>query len=468
MDAEDVERIILFDDVSLCVFRSRDPRCLQKMLESFMRFLANGDSSYMAWNSANDKMAELLKIPFARDEAEGRIEMLWNCYNAGTIFLPQFDWASVLLDQLLRLCPSEKNEAVNFGKKVMQIKANQMNFTLWAKMLLILDATKAREDAMSRGVKLISMACAGLGCFSGDHIYFLASYLRIHLNVNDFLKVDLDEHCQPMPDVKSLLSCWGALILGKKAVLSDVSDEHITCLKNYLVHRCDEYSIEVGVILKLSLETPVAAYAYLCRKASVLSVDAYHQLDIRLHLLVYRHFASSLSDLRSTVELACEKLPTKQEYMVLLALVSYRSPHSWKRCPIPQSDPEYSWFATVLYYLLRAVEFDKWKERAEIAYSGTRIGGLHRAIAQLGEIRQPLFWRLIVWVEMQVGEVDRAKELLLRGLQCCPWSKAMFVDCGLYFDEMLQQVVDTLTEKGLRLRTPLEELTLLLETKNDK
>jgi len=36
------------------------------------------------------------------------------------------------------------------------------------------------------------------------------------------------------------------------------------------------------------------------------------------------------------------------------------------------------------------------------------------------------------------------------------------VDCARLVPEMLQEVVDLMTEKELRLRTPLEELDLLL------
>jgi len=40
--------------------------------------------------------------------------------------------------------------------------------------------------------------------------------------------------------------------------------------------------------------------------------------------------------------------------------------------------------------------------------------------------------------------------------------QALYVDCARLVPEMLQEVVDLITEKELRLRTPLEELDLLL------
>ena len=36
------------------------------------------------------------------------------------------------------------------------------------------------------------------------------------------------------------------------------------------------------------------------------------------------------------------------------------------------------------------------------------------------------------------------------------------MDCARFVPEMLQEIVDLMTEKELRLRTPLEELDLLL------
>ena len=41
----------------------------------------------------------------------------------------------------------------------------------------------------------------------------------------------------------------------------------------------------------------------------------------------------------------------------------------------------------------------------------------------------------------------------------------IYMDCVGYFPDMLQEVTDIMTEKELRLRTPLEELKLLMANK---
>ncbi|KAH7940803.1 hypothetical protein HPB49_006041 [Dermacentor silvarum] len=64
---------------------------------------------------------------------------------------------------------------------------------------------------------------------------------------------------------------------------------------------------------------------------------------------------------------------------------------------------------------------------------------LERAIELVAHRRCPLLWRL--YIELEV----------------------LYVDGVRHFPECLQEVVDMMVEKGIRLRAPLEELQLLLE-----
>lgn len=53
--------------------------------------------------------------------------------------------------------------------------------------------------------------------------------------------------------------------------------------------------------------------------------------------------------------------------------------------------------------------------------------------------------------------------MFYKALQNCPWAKALYMDAVEYFPDEMQEVVDLMTEKELRVRLPLEELELLLE-----
>lgn len=61
------------------------------------------------------------------------------------------------------------------------------------------------------------------------------------------------------------------------------------------------------------------------------------------------------------------------------------------------------------------------------------------------------------------GKVDKATGIFYRALQNIPWAKGLYMDAVQLFPEHLQEFIDLMTEKELRLRLPLEELDILLE-----
>lgn len=84
------------------------------------------------------------------------------------------------------------------------------------------------------------------------------------------------------------------------------------------------------------------------------------------------------------------------------------------------------------------------------------------AVNQQKSQRCILLWRLYMFFEEQLNKHNNVKAVFYRALQQCPWAKTIYLDCVRYVPEMLQEVNDLMTEKELRIRTPLEELSLLL------
>lgn len=74
-----------------------------------------------------------------------------------------------------------------------------------------------------------------------------------------------------------------------------------------------------------------------------------------------------------------------------------------------------------------------------------------------------LLWRMYMYFLISDGKVDQAKGIFYKALQNVPWSKGLYMDAVQLFPEHLQEFVDLMTEKELRLRLPLEELDILLE-----
>ncbi|XP_015720835.1 nuclear exosome regulator NRDE2 isoform X1 [Coturnix japonica] len=75
----------------------------------------------------------------------------------------------------------------------------------------------------------------------------------------------------------------------------------------------------------------------------------------------------------------------------------------------------------------------------------------------------PLLWRMYLNFLVSVGKIERSKGLFYKAIQNCPWAKVLYMDAVEYFPEQLQETLDLMTEKELRVRVPMEELDLLLE-----
>lgn len=93
-----------------------------------------------------------------------------------------------------------------------------------------------------------------------------------------------------------------------------------------------------------------------------------------------------------------------------------------------------------------------------------RIRGLFEsAIATEMGSHCPLLWRMYIHFLVSEGKVDKATGIFYKALQNIPWAKGLYMDAVQLFPEHLQEFVDLMTEKELRLRLPLEELDILLE-----
>ncbi|XP_050685955.1 nuclear exosome regulator NRDE2-like isoform X2 [Eriocheir sinensis] len=75
----------------------------------------------------------------------------------------------------------------------------------------------------------------------------------------------------------------------------------------------------------------------------------------------------------------------------------------------------------------------------------------------------PLLWRLYLAL-VAATRPKGLKNLTYRALVQCPGVKSVYLDCVRLLPGMLKEVVRLLTEKGMRVRLPLEELQVLTET----
>lgn len=60
---------------------------------------------------------------------------------------------------------------------------------------------------------------------------------------------------------------------------------------------------------------------------------------------------------------------------------------------------------------------------------------------------------------------QKCESVIYRGLQRCPTSKAIYLDAVHYLPSLFDHILAVISEKELRLRTTLEEVELLQQSK---
>lgn len=118
----------------------------------------------------------------------------------------------------------------------------------------------------------------------------------------------------------------------------------------------------------------------------------------------------------------------------------------------------------------KLVESVQRADLGEVHYTFPEIGLSNRIKALFEHALQsengthcPLLWRMYLHFTVSLGNKERAKGLFYKALQNCPWAKVLYLDAIEYFPDQLQEILDLMTEKELRVRVPIEELELLLE-----
>ncbi|XP_072424178.1 nuclear exosome regulator NRDE2 [Chiloscyllium punctatum] len=74
-----------------------------------------------------------------------------------------------------------------------------------------------------------------------------------------------------------------------------------------------------------------------------------------------------------------------------------------------------------------------------------------------------LLWRMYLNFTVTQGNIEKTKGVFYRALQACPWAKVLYLDAVSHLPGQLQEIIDLMTEKEIRIRVPLEELEILME-----
>uniref|UniRef100_A0A6Q2YGS9 NRDE-2, necessary for RNA interference, domain containing n=1 Tax=Esox lucius TaxID=8010 RepID=A0A6Q2YGS9_ESOLU len=85
------------------------------------------------------------------------------------------------------------------------------------------------------------------------------------------------------------------------------------------------------------------------------------------------------------------------------------------------------------------------------------------AIATEHGVHCPLLWRMYMNFLVSEGKVETGRGIFYKALQDIPWAKGLYMDAAQLFPDHVQEFLDLMTEKELRLRVPMEEVDILLE-----
>ncbi|XP_069772005.1 nuclear exosome regulator NRDE2 isoform X2 [Narcine bancroftii] len=93
-----------------------------------------------------------------------------------------------------------------------------------------------------------------------------------------------------------------------------------------------------------------------------------------------------------------------------------------------------------------------------------RIGALfEHAVQSDAGVHCVLLWRMFLHFTAKRGNAERTKGVFYRALQHCPWAKVLYLDAVRLLPGQLQEIIDLMTEKEIRIRVPMEELEILIE-----
>ncbi|XP_077179591.1 nuclear exosome regulator NRDE2 [Paroedura picta] len=266
---------------------------------------------------------------------------------------------------------------------------------------------------------------------------------------------------------------------------SPASDQEQTSASRHLISLVGCYSL--FQYITLGIDSAVLIYRQACEAlkgerlgGSQASTRALEALTLMHTSLLRYHMMTSVSPLRPLREALTEALqvyPSNQPLWRAYIQVQSKS-HSASQARrffdgvTRTTESLEPWLFAIQAELMRK----KLVENVQRATTGdvyatipetgltNRIRALfERAIETENGAHCPLLWRLYIYFMISSGDTEKSKGLFYRALQNCPWAKVLYMDAIEYFPDMLQEILDLMTEKELRVRVPIEELELLLE-----
>ncbi|KAK6180997.1 hypothetical protein SNE40_008946 [Patella caerulea] len=406
-------------------------------------------------------------------------------------------------------------------KRLLKDGENRNNLIVWNIYTKVELALGKREDALK--IVQTSLAMYDQNCSTEEcvvqklglySLYITYCEILLNFNISSFtqlnkvsqFKTSNENHAKVIHAMKCLsenhqfnlneLKCLsGGDILRVRKKFKTMIDYELETVNNsttdemcFLIHslvRCAalfEY-VTVGI------EKAVSIFSNTIEKCD--SIYANEEVNNRLkylidilyrnqHQLILNHMTSSvmpLELLRTCLSKSLDNTPNEPNFLRLLIEVECRSHISRNlRKYFDRSFKNLTTPIPVVFAVISEMARQEILHKAACSDSDATVmvetGISHRIRSLFDKSLQhscckhcPLIWRLYIAYEVKMGKLDRAKGLFYKSLQLCPSTKVLYTDAVGYFgDSILQEIVDLMTEKELRVHLPLEEMDILMNS----
>ncbi|XP_005107028.1 nuclear exosome regulator NRDE2 [Aplysia californica] len=420
---------------------------------------------------------------------------------------------------------SDRKELKKFGKNLLKEMQNRNNLVVWEAYIRVLWAS---SDKMSETVSMIDVA---LGMFLGSTTmsdpekelglcHLCKTYSQILLNFEPLEHIGVrGRHSEPSAeDKKQVMACLGALMESKsfKSVSAyDVSPAFILRIRKRFEKKIEELrdsfiaqpcptSADVSAAFVdcfalfefCASDLKTANLVYSSVRENIKSHQKKDMLHQPFSFLIRDLYLSQISMLtnimnisstpltvmKNLVDSALQEFPDCPLLLVTLINLESRS-HIFGRLrkffdrTLKNSSSALTSLCAVASEMLRHKTVTESMGEMNVLQTGISDGGtVHRLRSIFEQVLQkpssrhcPLLWKLYLTFEAKHGRSNKAKGILYRALQSCPWSKALYMDGIAVFEDVeLQEMTDLMTEKEIRVRIPLEEVDLLLTAEKEE
>ncbi|XP_060576281.1 nuclear exosome regulator NRDE2-like isoform X2 [Ruditapes philippinarum] len=526
-DCQDVERLVMFDDVSPVLFNVSEKLKIE-LVSSFLKFLGfplgvdvlstqvppmccedvKNLTSYYQGSIKGDVVA-VEDNEILRNLAVEVLRLAIPCFSGKIRSDLTICQIGIQLSKYNRegLSKSDKKEMKKLMKNLLKEEKNRNDLFIW---LAYIDLERSIgkpgegesviETALTmysgESVELVNESTVGL-------ISLYCQYCVMLLHLDQKIPCKLLSRDSPVSSEikKKVLSVVNCLVDSKKFNLKELKEisgavtlktmSTLARLSKSLFELVSEGTSDLSTEKFLKLVWCHCLFTY-CKSGIASSLEIYSSvislvsnsnknrsdLEKRLHtdqlrLIVYHLSRSSspLQLLRECLDTALRKFPDDPVFLSLFTDVERKSRISgrfnfyfdrWCRtldAPTP-----------AVIAVLTQLDFISDMTNSEYLSTSSTSGLVHRARSWLEQSllhsnlqHCPLLWRLYFLIEKQVGDGNRLKGLFYRAIQQCPWNKSIYVDgVRMFGAEQLQEIVDLMTEKELRVQIPVEELDILM------